>query len=93
MNRYLTPIPGEVIEKLPMVLSNHPGAAFDVRIEAFPGNDGEQMFSIDVYTDAERVTPSDRRQKAYVEAKRTSYFFTAEGGFDGEPQTSTTRYQ
>ena len=93
VSKYVTPIPEEVIGRVPTVVANHPGAAFDVRIQAFPGNDGEQMFSIDVYTDAETITPSDRRQNAFTEAKRTSYFFTADGGFDGEPQASTTRYQ
>jgi hypothetical protein len=89
---YFTPIPPEVIERLPMVLANHSGAAFDVRIQAF-GDDGEQGFSIDVYTDANTVTPADRRQKPHTQAKQTTYFFDADGGFDGEPQTSIMRYR
>lgn len=92
-NPYTTPIPAAVFEKLPLVLANHPDAAFDVRIESFPGNDDEQMFGIDVYTDAARINPTDRRQKSYTEAKMTSYFFNAYGGFDGAPQSITTRYR
>ncbi len=89
-SRYTRPIPAEVIERLPMVLTNHP-RMFNIQIEGFNGNDGEQMFSIDVYTDAELVTPDDRRQKPFTEAKVTSYFFNADGGFDGEPSTVTRR--
>ena len=93
MSAYTTPIPASVIEKLPMVLSNHSDAAFDIRIQGFPGDDGEQMFAVEVYTDPETITPQDRRQKRSTEAKRTSYYFNAEGGFDGEPETTTMRYQ
>jgi hypothetical protein len=94
MSAYTTRIPTAVFERLPMVMKNHQnGDPFDVRIQAFPGDDGESMFSIDVYTNAVTVDPNDRRQRSYVEAKRTSYFFNEDGGFDGEPQVTTTRYQ
>ena len=93
-----TPIPKEVFERMPTVMSNHfaqgspTGTAFDVRIQAFEGDDGNAAFAIEVYEDATTVTPSDRRQKPYVEAKQTTYFFDADGGFDGEPQVTAWRY-
>jgi hypothetical protein len=93
MASYTAPIPAAIFEQVPKVVRNHPGGTFDVRIEAFPDDDDGQMFSIDVWTDAERIEPTDRRQKPYTQAKRWSYFFNAEGGSDGEPQVGTTRYR
>lgn len=95
---YYAAIPAGVLERLPMILANHQAGMerpdpFDIRIEAFTGNDGEQMFSIDVYTNANNVTPKDKRQKPYVEACCTSYYFNAAGGFDGEPSSYTSRYR
>jgi hypothetical protein len=96
-NMYLTPIPEAVLARVTECATTGvlKAGAFDIRIEAFPGDDGEQMFSIDVYTDATIVQPTDRRQKPYTEAKRTSFFFRADGTPDGPDftQTSTSRYR
>lgn len=95
---YFAPIPAQVIELLPMVLKNHQSGMehpdpFDIRIDAFDGNDGEQMFSIEVHTNAEKITPKDRRQKPYMQACCTTYYFNAAGGFADEPTVYTGRYR
>jgi hypothetical protein len=92
MSMYTTPIPAEVIERVWGVVSTYDPHPFDVRIQAFD-DDGEQAFSIDVYTNPERIVPTDKRQKPYTEATRTSYFLDAEGVFTDGPQAGTTRYQ
>lgn len=93
MNAYHTPIPNAVWEHLRHVLAKHQGHAFDVRVQAFPGNDDGQMFAVDVYEDAVTKTPKDRRQNAYVNALQTTYYFDAFGTITGEPSSVTTRYQ
>lgn len=95
---YFAPIPAEVIKRLPLVLKNHASGSehpdpFDIRIDAFTGDHGGQMFSIDVYTNANKVTPEGRRQKPYTEATCTTYYFDADGGFDGAPSAFTSRYR
>lgn len=93
-SQYLTPIPATIFEKLPIVaLANHSGTAFDVRLNAFPGDDGEQLFAVDVFTDAERVVPTDRRQSTYTQARQTTYFFDAEGTCTEPPLVRMTRYR
>jgi hypothetical protein len=92
MSKQFTPIPEAVIQSVPGTVARHDGA-FDVRVSAFDGNDGEQMFAIDVYTDRQTVTPTDRRQKPYVAATQTTYFFNEEGAAVDEPMVWTGKYR
>lgn len=88
---HTTAIPNGVFDLLSQVRPNHPGA-FDVRIQGFEGDDGKPAFAIEFFDDSTMVTPGDRRQKRYLEARKTTYYFNSAGGFDGEPSVYVGRW-
>lgn len=100
-----TPIPPEVLARLPEVLAKH-SDAFDVQVLAVvrppcrgvakpdAAEDGYQAFSIVLYRDPKQVIPGDRRKNAYVTAEQISYDYRPDGTpIDEKPAFFVARYR
>jgi hypothetical protein len=92
MSMYLTPVPEPVRERATKIVANYLDA-FDYRVSGFPGEEGVQMFAVEIYRDGQRVVPKDKRQKPFVTAVNVTHYLFRDGQEDGEPTTVTTRYQ
>lgn len=79
MSLYTTPIPRKVLYEVNTCASSvyvdRKEWPFEIRVTAFPGDEGEQMYAIECYVLPITVTPTDRRQKPFVQCTVVTFYF------------------
>lgn len=89
-NAWHTPLPAELLNQIASTVRSHEArddlmdtvhghSTFKIVVSAFPGDNGEQCYAIDVFDHPRVVTPGDRRSKKRAESRATTYYFDAVG--------------